>query len=269
MTIRGYYEGGFDEGMRLTDGSLEWVRSKELIGRVLPQAPARVADIAGGTGPYAVWLAELGHQVSLLDLVPAHVARARELAAAAGVVVDCVEGDARALPWSDDSFDVVLVMGALYHLQSRTDRLACVREAHRVLKPGGVLVAAYIGRWASLFDGYRYGFVADARFAAILDEDLTSGRHENPFDRPAWFTTSYFHTPAEIPEELAAVGFEDIHVLPVEGFTSVSGVPELLRTESGMATVLAHIRVTETEPALIGASSHLMSLSRKAGQLPV
>ena len=108
VTIRAYYEGGFDEDGRLTEGSVEWVRSKELVGRVLPQPPARVADVAGGTGVYAVWLAELGHEVSLLDLVPSHVARARERAGAAGVVVDCVEGDARALPWPDDTFDVVM-----------------------------------------------------------------------------------------------------------------------------------------------------------------
>ena len=264
VTIRAYYEGGFDEDGRLTEGSVEWVRSKELVGRVLPQPPARVADVAGGTGVYAVWLAELGHEVSLLDLVPSHVARARERAGAAGVVVDCVEGDARALPWPDDTFDVVTVMGALYHLPDQADRLACLREALRVLRPGGALVASYICRWASLFDGYRSGYVADNRFVAILGEDLSSGRHDNPSGHPMWFTRSYFHTPAEIPEELAAAGFQDIQVLPVEGFTSATGVPQELRSDAGMAMVLGHLRALETEPALIGISSHLISLSRKA-----
>ena len=264
VTIRAYYEGGFDEDGRLTEGSVEWVRSKELVGRVLPQPPARVADVAGGTGVYAVWLAELGHEVSLLDLVPSHVARARERSGAAGVVVDCVEGDARALPWPDDTFDVVMVMGALYHLPDQADRLACLREALRVLRPAGALVASYICRWASLFDGYRSGYVADDRFVAILGEDLSSGRHDNPSGHPMWFTRSYFHTPAEIPEELAAVGFQDIQVLPVEGFTSATGVPQELRSDAGMAMVLGHLRALETEPALIGVSSHLISLSRKA-----
>ncbi len=264
VTIRAYYEGGFDEDGRLTEGSVEWVRSKELVGRVLAQPPARVADVAGGTGVYAVWLAELGHEVSLLDLVPSHVARARERAGAAGVVVDCVEGDARALPWPDDTFDVVMVMGALYHLPDQADRLACLREALRVLRPAGALVASYICRWASLFDGYRSGYVSDDRFVAILGEDLSSGRHDNPSGHPMWFTSSYFHTPAEIPEELAAVGFQDIQVLPVEGFTSATGVPQELRIDAGMAMVLGHLRALETEPALIGVSSHLISLSRKA-----
>ena len=247
MTVKGYYEDAFHEGKRLTDSSIEWVRSKELIGRVLPSRPGRVADVAGGTGPYAVWLAELGHQVDLLDLAPSHVAQARDRAAAAGVIVTCVEGDARTLPWPDASFDVVLVMGAMYHLQERADRLACLREAHRVLKPGGALA------------------VSDHRFAGIIDEDLASGRHENPFDHPLWFTTAYLHNPIEIPEELTSTGFEEIQVLPVEGFTSASGVPDALNTDEGMATVLNHVRLTETEPALLGASSHVISLARKAG----
>ncbi|HET7725435.1 MAG TPA: methyltransferase domain-containing protein, partial [Propionibacteriaceae bacterium] len=164
------------------------------------------------------------------------------------------------------TFDVVLVMGALYHLQDRDDRLTCLREAHRVLKPGGALVASYISRWASLFDGYRYGFVADSRFAAILDEDLSSGRHENSFGHPSWFTSSYFHTPDEIRDELASVRFEGIQVLPVEGFTSVTGLPDDVRTEAGMEQVLAHLRATETEPALVGVSSHLISISRKSAK---
>lgn len=263
MTVRGYYEGGFDEDGRLSDGSLEWERSKELISRVLPPPPARVADVAGGTGPYALWLAQQGYQVSLLDLVPSHVAQAKEKADAAGVVVDCIEGDARALPWASESFDVVLVMGALYHLQDRDDRLACLREARRVLRPGGALVASYISRWASLFDGYRFGFAADDRFAAIVEEDLASGRHENAVDHPFWFTSSYFHTPDEVRDELALLEFDDIQVLPVEGFTSLTGVPEGLRTEAGISTVLSHLRVVEAEPSLLGASSHLMSISRK------
>lgn len=101
------------------------------------------------------------------------------------------------------------------------------------------------------------------RFAAILETDLRNGQHENPSSHPLWFTTSYFHTPTEIPEELRSAGLTDISVLPVEGFTSVTGVPASLRAEAGMATVLNHLRVTEREPALLGVSSHLLSISRK------
>lgn len=262
MTIRAFYEG-YDEDGRLARDSLEWLRSRELIGRVLPDPPARIADVAGGTGPYALWLAGLGYEVSLLDLVPAHVARAREKARDAGLTIDCIEGDARALPWADASQDVVLVMGALYHLQERADRVACLREAHRVLRPGGVLAVAYISRFASLMDGYARGFIADSEFASIVAEDLTTGRHENPSERPGWFTTAYFHRPDEIAPELADAGFPDADVLPVEGFVSATDVPHAQRTDDGMALLLSHLRATEHEPSLLGVSAHLMALARK------
>lgn len=267
MTVRDYYEGRYDESRRLGEDSLELLRSRELIARILPDAPARVADVAGGTGPYAIWLAGQGHRVSLLDLVPSHVSRAQERARKSGLEVECVVGDARALPWPDETLDVVLVMGALYHLQERADRLGCLREARRVLRPGGVLAAAYISRWASLIDGYRYGFVGDDRFQAILATDLATGRHENPHDHPAWFTTSYFHTPAEVADELLASDFSDIEVLPVEGLVSATGLSDEVRDAAGMDLVLDHLRAVEREPALLGASSHLMSLSRRA-ELP-
>lgn len=263
MTVRDYYEHVFDESTRLGEDSLEWQRSCELISRVLPPHPGRVADVAGGTGPYSMWLAELGHEVSLLDLVPSHVRQARERASAVGVPLDCVVGDARALPWPDASFDVVLVMGALYHLPDRVDRMACLAEARRVLKPGGFLVAAVISRWASLVDGYRYGFVADERFVGILSEDLVTGRHENPFDDPAWFTTSFFHHPDEIRSELAEAEFSEVQVLAVEGFTSATGVPDEQRNPEGLAMLMEHLRTTEAEPALLGISSHLMAIAQK------
>lgn len=263
MTVRGYYENAFDEGARLSGDSLEWLRSCELIARALPAPPARIADVAGGTGPYSRLLAGLGHQVCLLDLVPAHVHQARQKATEQALGIECVVGDARSLPWPDQSFDVVLVMGALYHLQERDDRVACLREAHRVLRPGGSLVAAYISRFASLVDGYRHGHIEDERFRAIVAADLSTGRHQNPYGNPDWFTTSYFHTPDEIRDELTQAMFSEARVLAVEGFASATGIPAGLRNPEGIQTVLDQVRLTEAEPALLGASSHLMAIARK------
>jgi len=262
MTVQQYYEDGYDEDARLDTCPVEWLRNTELIARVLPAAPVRIADIAGGTGRYAAWLAEQGHQVSMLDLVPTHVEQARKRAASRDLDIDCVVGDARALPWADETFDVVMVMGALYHLQDRADRLACLAQAHRVLKPEGRLITSYISRWASLIDGYRSGFVTDPEFRQIIATDLLSGKHENPARKPHWFTTSYFHTPDEVMDELATTGFDEIHVLPVEGFASAVALPENL-SDDELATLMDHISTTENEPALLGVSAHWLSLSRR------
>ena len=150
-----YYEG-IDEAGRLVRGAgpLEFARMRELIGRFLPAPPGVVLDVGGGPGRYACWLAELGYEVHLIDPVAKHVEQAREASGAqpehplAGATV----GDARSLDFGDGSADVVLLMGPLYHLTERDDRLAALREACRVLRPGGVVISKAINRFASLLE---------------------------------------------------------------------------------------------------------------------
>ena len=292
MTVEEWYEGYDDEEARLDGFSIEWLRTTHVLEHVLPPAPARVADIAGGTGRYAAWLAGRGYTVDLLDLTPLHVRLAQERAEALGhgdgsgvppqrevhtagrgdgsgvpgggrPRMTCVVGDARALPWADATFEAALIMGALYHLQERADRLACLAEAFRVLKPGGVLITAHIGRWASLFDGYHRGMITDPAFRAIVDRDLATGNHDNPAMDPRWFTTAHFHTPAEVTDELTEAGFVDARVVAVEGFASHLEVPAWCHDGEGLARLLADLAATESEPALLGTSDHLLGLARR------
>src|SRR5579862_6186015 len=116
--ILAYYQQA-TEPTRLNSGpsQLEFVRTKEVIGRWLERSPAVILDVGGGPGPYAAWLADLGHEVHLVDPVPQLVAHAQSLASAAGrAIATCTVGDARSLSQSDASADVVLLLGPLYHL---------------------------------------------------------------------------------------------------------------------------------------------------------
>jgi SAM-dependent methyltransferase len=93
---------------------LEFVRTREIILRHLPQRQLRILDVGGGTGVHARWLAEAGHEVVVVDIVPRHVEAANELGAL-GLSVTAQLGDARRLAHTDGSFDVVLLLGPLYH----------------------------------------------------------------------------------------------------------------------------------------------------------
>jgi ubiquinone/menaquinone biosynthesis C-methylase UbiE len=227
-----------------------------------------VYDVGGGAGVYACSLAGRGYEVHLLDAAPLHVEQARQASAAqpdaplAGVGV----GDARRLPWPEANGDAVLLLGPLYHLTERADRLTALREARRVLRPGGVVCAAAISRWASALDGLVRGFLDDPEFVAIVERDLADGQHRNPSNRLGYFTTSFFHRPEELRAEVEAAG------LRLEALVGIEGPGGLLADlearwadERRRAQALQVARWLEAEPALLGLSAHLLAIARREG----
>src|SRR5262249_22272368 len=189
--IAAYYARGLERD-RLASGlgALELVRTQSLLARYLPAPPAPGADIRGRPARAAVLLGAAGHRLPLVDPVPLHVEQARAAAAQRPriALASAEVGDARALRLPDASVDAVLLLGPLYHLPERADRLQALGEARRVCRPGGVVVAAAISRYASILDGLRGGYLEDPAFAAVATGDLENGRHRNPTGDPAYFT---------------------------------------------------------------------------------
>jgi len=248
----------FDEGARLADaeGMLEWDRTIDILARHLPPPPARILDVGGGPGRYAHHLTEMGYRVHLVDPVPRHVEQARR-----GPLTGAEIGDARQLDHADAAFDAVLLMGPLYHLQERCDRLRALAEARRVLGSGGVVAAAAVSRFAPALDGLDRGFIDDPRFRDIVAGDLHDGRHHNPTGELDYFTTAYLHHPEELRAELDAAGFAAPVVLAVEGIGWAAGDLELRRRDPGRWRILLELlRILEGEPSLLGASPHLLAL---------
>jgi hypothetical protein len=119
---------------------IEFVRTKELLQRFLPSPPATILDVGGGPGAYATWLADLGYRVQLV------CASARP-----------------ALP-----------------PHRAGGRVQALMEAARVVRPGGIVAAAAISRFASLLDGLVDGFLGDPVFDAIVERDLREGPAGGP-----------------------------------------------------------------------------------------
>ena len=256
--IRGYYQAGAELG-RLEQGysRIELARTKELLARCLPPPPARVLDVGGGPGVYAAWLADSGYDVRLVDAAPLHVEEARKLA---GGRFTAVEGDARSLDELDGVYDAVLLLGPLYHLTGRADRLAALREARRVLRRDGVVAAAAISRFASLLDGLEGGYLRDPRFWLIVERDLREGQHRNADGDETFFTTAYFHRPEELRAEVAEAGFDVVGVFGVEGPGWL--VRGLWDDERAREDILLVARTIEQEPTVIGTSAHLLAVAR-------
>jgi ubiquinone/menaquinone biosynthesis C-methylase UbiE len=234
------------------------LRTQELLRRFLPAAPARVLDVGGGTGAHARWLVKDGYHVDLIDPVARHVAQASE-------VCNAELGDARALPVPDASYDAVHLLGPLYHLPERADRLRALTEARRAVRPGGLVAAAAINRYASIFEHTALAHLHTERMQASVSKILSTAVH----DGQGRFTVAYFHRAEELAEELREIGLTDVQVFGIEGpvWSQLKAVEQHPGATSGPSealfqSALTAARLAEPYPELLAASSHLLAVGR-------
>lgn len=207
--IQSYYSLGHEESRlttRSVGGRLEFERVRRIVsGRLTPGS--RVLDVGGGTGVHSRWLAEAGHDVVLLDPVATQVEAASRHGGFAAQI-----GDARELPFTDDSADAVLLFGPLYHLVSAEDRRTALDEAHRVLRPGGIVFAQGISRLTAFVDTVIAG-----GHDAVAPEDLEILHTGVWIGDGDGFPGGHFHTAIELRGDVERSGFESVEVLGLEG----------------------------------------------------
>ncbi|MDX2542335.1 class I SAM-dependent methyltransferase [Streptomyces sp. WI04-05B] len=259
-----FYAETIDEADRLSttaDGRLELVRTQELLRRHLPPPPARILDVGGGPGAHARWLVADGYDVHLVDPIPRHLTQAERI----GATVEL--GDACHLTAEDASYDVVLLLGPLYHLPDRTDRDRALAEAHRVLKPGGLLAAAGINRYASLFEHTAFAHLHKEPLRGSISGILATQVH----DGKKAFTKAYFHTGAQLLDEVSTANFSNTQVYGIEGpawsllAATERHTGESLGESPLFESALAAARMAEPYPELLSASSHLLAVGNRPG----
>jgi ubiquinone/menaquinone biosynthesis C-methylase UbiE len=266
--IVAFYSRGRERG-RLRQGRarLERLRVREILAARLPAAPAVVVDVGGGAGAHAIWLARRGYDVHLVDPVPLHIEQARAASAAQpeAPLASVSLGDARSLALDDESADIALLLGPLYHLAERSDRIAALVEARRVLRPGGVLAVIAISRFTWLLDGLATGRVFNRPDAlARAAQGVETGLMTNPDRVPGRFTTAYLHRPAELEGELRDGGFDVEALLGVEGpGWLLQAFDEAWDDPARRETLLEAARLVEEERDLIAASTHLLAVARR------
>ncbi|MCP4427169.1 MAG: methyltransferase domain-containing protein [Chloroflexi bacterium] len=259
-----YDESTQAEWERMDRHRTEFAVTVRALSDHLPPPPATVLDIGGGPGRYSIALAERGYAVTMLDLSRANLAMAQVKAKAAGVALTAVHR-ANILHRADlpqQQYDAVLLMGPLYHLLERAERKTAVAHAHHLLKPGGLIFAAFITRYAPLRD-----MASKGRTAWIVDHAqraqniMTTG--QNPAGEGNSFPDSYFAHPNEIRPLLENQGFETLTLMGCEGV--IAGHEEHVNQLDGNlweAWVDLNYRAGQ-DPVLFGASDHLLYIGRK------
>lgn len=219
-----YDEYGTAEWDRLEqgiDGRAEFAFTTTEIDAALPDG-GRVLDAGGGAGRYAVWLAERGYEVTLLDLSRKQVEIAEAKAAKHGVAdrVDCHRGTVTDLPFDADEFDAALCLGGpISHLLAESDRETAVGELVRVTRPEGPICVSVMGLL-----GFVQLQLLTGRNVRALPELLEHGDYDAdllaPYGYENAFTATHFFRRAEFESLLATNGVADPTVSALEGLGS-------------------------------------------------
>jgi len=250
------YYNKFNEEKRLNSrhGQVEYLTSMRYIHRYLPKDhPVKILDIGAGTGRYSVALAEEGHDVTAVELVKYNLGILRTKNSS----VKAYQGNALELDrFPEDTFDVVLLFGPMYHLYTFEDKVKALCEAKRVVKPEGVIFVAYCMNEYSVL---TYGFKENHILESMEKGKLTEEFHvlSEPEDLYDYVRLEDIHAYNE------AAGLTRIQIISADGPANyMRPVLNAMDEETFRTFMQYHFTICE-RPELMGAGAHTVDILTK------
>lgn len=254
--VNSFYDGYFEDSrlIRSRHGQLEYLTTMHFINK-FAAAGCSIIELGAGTGRYSVALAKAGHNVTAVELAEKNF----ELLVENGRGVKsltALHGDALDLSrFADDSFDLTLVFGPMYHVYDEAERMTVLREAVRVTKPGGVILTAFLSIHAIMYDNYLQN-----NFEAGLIENFTPDYAVRHFAEQVF--TGY--NIDEFEAQFDALPVDHITTAAADGMLELaSGRGDFaLSDEDFKLFAEYHLHHCERRE-LLGLSSHLIHVCRK------
>lgn len=243
----------FDENTRLTKSKsarVEFITTVRYIERYLTPG-AKILDIGAGAGEYSLHFARKGYAVSALELADSNIAAFREKITA-GDSIELVQGNALDLArWSDDSFDVVLLLGPLYHLHNEKDKRRCIEEAKRICKPSGKIFFAFISN----------DIVILTMFSTHPDYFINGDYNKETFKLDDF--PFVFHTVDECRRLLRSSGVQILHEVAADGLSELLQDKLDPMDDASFAQYLRYHAYICEKPECLGMSNHLLFVGQK------
>lgn len=256
--IEHWYDEKYDEWDRLQRHKIEFDITKRYLDENISGKNLEIFDIGGGPGRYSIYLAEKGHRVSLLDLSKRNIEVAKEKSVERNIKLEAyIHGNALELGGYDQRYDVVLLMGPLYHLINESDRKAAIRGALRLLKPNGIIVASFISNYAPIQD-YLKGVHPIESVDELLGY-LTDGENQEE----KGFTTAYFTDYKEAKNLMNSFGLTEIAFAGVENILCAKEMEINMLEDHEYRKWLEICYQLSQDENLMGTSEHFLYIGRK------
>lgn len=260
MTPLEKYYNKFNEDKRLNSrhGQVEFITSLKYIHEYLKgRDNAKILDLGAGTGRYSIELAGEGYDVTAVELVQHNAGRIKQKAEKLGLDVKVHRGNAMNLKkFENETFDMVLVFGPMYHLGKTEDRVKVLSEAKRVLKPDGVILVAYIMN--------EYSVITYAFKENNINECMREGKLSSDFHTLAEEDELYHYVRLEDMDEFnRQAGLKRIKVIAADGAANyIRPFLNALDEEGFKHFVEYHLATCERQD-LMGASGHTVDILMK------
>ena len=250
----------YDEDERIVSsrhGQLEYCTTMAYIHRYAAKH-SKILEVGAGTGRYSIALAREGMDVTAVELVESNLAVLKENSKGIENITS-FQGDATDLSrFADNSFDVTLFFGPMYHLYDTDEVNSAIDEAIRVTKPGGVILFAFISVFAIMYANYFYGNWSEGQAVNFSNDYQVRHFKEQLFT--GYDVTEFEDLFCEKPVKWITTTGVDGLIEPIENR------PDFSMTDEEFQTLAEWYLHFSEKRELLGTANHLLYICRKQAE---